>query len=77
MTTVARWCFRHRFIVLGMWVVVLLGLALGSRSLGSGYTSGFSLPGTESAHAQDLLNKSGVLGQSGGNSIVIQLKPVE
>jgi RND superfamily putative drug exporter len=73
MTTLARWCFRHRFIVLGIWVVVLFALALGSRSLGSGYTSGFSLPGTESAHAQDLLNKSGVLGQSGGNTIVVHV----
>jgi RND superfamily putative drug exporter len=74
MATLARWCVRHRFIVLSAWLVVLVGLAVGSRALGSGYTSGFSLPGTESAQAQQLLNSSGTLGQSGGNIVVVHVK---
>jgi RND superfamily putative drug exporter len=74
MAKVARWCVRHRFIVLGAWLVVLVGLAVGSRALGSGYTSGFSLPGTESAKAQQLLNSSGALGQSGGDIAVVHVK---
>jgi RND superfamily putative drug exporter len=74
MATLARWCVRHRFIVLTAWLVVLVGLAVGSRALGSGYTSGFSLPGTESAQAQQLLNSSGTLGQSGGNIVVVHVK---
>src|SRR5256885_11074486 len=74
MATLARWCVRHRFIVLGAWLVALVGLAVGSRALGSGYTSGFSLPGTESARAQQLLNASGALGQSGGNVVVVHVR---
>src|SRR6266516_3326204 len=74
MEKLARWCVRHRLIVLGAWLVVLVGLAVGSRALGSGYAGGFSLPGTESARAQQLLNSSGALGQSGGNVVVVHVK---
>jgi RND superfamily putative drug exporter len=74
MAKLARWCVRHRFIVLGGWVLALVVLAFGSRSLGSGYVNGFSLPGTESAQAQQLLNGGGTLGQSGGDIVVLHVK---
>src|SRR5215212_3907559 len=55
MRALARWCFRRRFIVLGVWVVALLVLGGLSASAGSGYTDSFSLPGTESTTALNLL----------------------
>src|SRR3954463_12529433 len=55
MRPLARWCFRRKFTVLGIWVVALLVLGGLSASAGSGYTDSFSLPGTESTTALNLL----------------------
>src|SRR3954451_2834843 len=55
MKALARWCFRHKFVVLAIWVVSLLVLGGLSASAGSGYTDSFSLPGTESTTALNLL----------------------
>src|SRR5215207_7954905 len=55
MTSLARWCFRHKFRVLAAWVVALFVLGGLSASAGSGYTDSFSLPGTESTTALNLL----------------------
>jgi putative drug exporter of the RND superfamily len=55
MTALARWCFRHKFRVLGVWVAALFVIGGLSASAGSGYTDSFSLPGTESTTALNLL----------------------
>jgi RND superfamily putative drug exporter len=55
MSSLARWCFAHKFRVLAAWVAALLILGGLSASAGSGYTDQFSLPGTESTTAFDLL----------------------
>ncbi|HEY6887827.1 MAG TPA: MMPL family transporter [Solirubrobacter sp.] len=55
MRSLARWCFRNKFVVLAIWVVALLALGGLSASAGSGYTDSFSLPGTESTTALNLL----------------------
>ena len=55
MRSLARWCFRNKFVVLAIWVVALIGLGGVSQSVGSGYTDSFSLPGTESTTALNLL----------------------
>src|SRR3954453_2886337 len=55
MRSLARWCFRRKFVVLAVWVVALLVLGGLSASVGSGYTDSFSLPGTESTTALNLL----------------------
>src|SRR3954470_7498261 len=55
MRSLARWCFDHKFIVLGAWVAALLALGGLSAAAGSGYTDSFSLPGTESTTALNLL----------------------
>ena len=49
MTRLARWCFRHRVIVLLVWVVMLVLLVGITKKAGKDYTDGFSLPGTNSA----------------------------
>jgi RND superfamily putative drug exporter len=55
MTSLARWCFKHKFRVLAAWVVALFVVGGLSASAGSGYTDSFSLPGTESTTALNLL----------------------
>ena len=55
MRSLARWCFRRKFVVLAVWVVSLLVLGGLSASAGTGYTDSFSLPGTESTTALNLL----------------------
>src|SRR3954449_9270963 len=55
MRALARWCFRRKFVVLAVWVVALLILGGLSAKAGSGYTDSFSLPGTESTTALNLL----------------------
>ena len=55
MKSLARWCFRHKFVVLAIWVVALVVLGGFSAKAGSGYTDSFSLPGTESTTALNLL----------------------
>ena len=55
MTSLARWCFSHKFRVLAAWVVALFVLGGLSASAGTGYTDSFSLPGTESTTALNLL----------------------
>jgi len=51
----ARWCFRHRWIVLVAWLVAFIGLGGAARVVGDDYKDAFSLPGTDSQAAYDLL----------------------
>ncbi len=55
MRSLARWCFTHKFVVLGVWIVALVVIGGLNASAGSGYTDSFSLPGTESTTALTLL----------------------
>ncbi|HKR81696.1 MAG TPA: MMPL family transporter [Candidatus Saccharimonadales bacterium] len=55
MAGLARWCYRHCFIVIALWIVLLLGTAGASKIIGTGYSNSFSLPSTDSTKALDLL----------------------
>jgi len=51
----ARWSYKHRWQMLGIWIVALVAvIALGSTA-GGDYSNNFSLPGAESQRALDLL----------------------
>jgi RND superfamily putative drug exporter len=54
-SSLARWCFRHKFRVLAAWIAALVILGGLSASAGSGYTDSFKLPGTEATTAFNLL----------------------
>ncbi|MFD3620259.1 MMPL family transporter [Streptomyces sp. NPDC058676] len=54
----ARWCYRHRLVVLLLWVGALFGLGAASSSAGTNYAEVFSLPNTDSKHAYDLMEKA-------------------
>ncbi|WBB63607.1 MMPL family transporter [Streptomyces sp. WMMC500] len=58
MAALARFCFRHRFVVLLLWVCALAGTAVAAQAAGSRWANDFELPGTESAEAVDLLRAS-------------------
>jgi RND superfamily putative drug exporter len=64
MKSLARLCVRHRWTVLGAWIVLFIGINIASFSIGSNYSNTFSLPGTNSIHALDLL-QSGFKAKSG------------
>ncbi|RZS91022.1 RND superfamily putative drug exporter [Motilibacter rhizosphaerae] len=58
MAPLARWCYRHRFVVASAWVLALVVLGVLSKTVGTAYNDSFSLPGTESTKALDLLQAS-------------------
>jgi RND superfamily putative drug exporter len=70
MAALARWCFGHRAAVIGLWVVLLLGLGAASQAVGNRYTDSFSLPGTESTRALQLLQRA-FPSQSGDSDTIV------
>src|SRR3954454_15543129 len=50
-----RGSFRHRWIVLVSWVVVLAAAGFGAIASGLNVSDSFSIPGTESQRAQELV----------------------
>ncbi len=70
MKNLARLCVRHRWIVLLVWVLLFLGTNAAARAEGSAYANTFSLPGTNSTHAYDLL-KSAFPGQAGDTDQIV------
>ncbi|MGW6945348.1 MMPL family transporter [Streptomyces xanthophaeus] len=50
-----RWCARHAWRVLALWVVLLAGLGLANHQWGGAFADSFSLPGTSSQTGADLL----------------------
>ncbi|MEV6008099.1 MMPL family transporter [Streptomyces sp. NPDC051976] len=55
--SVARWCFRHKWLVIVLWVVAFVGVGAAGSALGSAYSNAFSLKGTESTKVLDLMDK--------------------
>ncbi|HEV2634176.1 MAG TPA: MMPL family transporter [Actinocrinis sp.] len=70
MSALARWCFQHRFAVLLLWVVGMLGLGAAGNALGVNYANSFSLPGTESTKALTLLQTQ-LASQSGDQDTIV------
>ena len=58
MRKVASWCFRHRWLALGGWVVGLVVLVGIHSAAGSAFTDNFKLPHTGSFDAIRLLQKA-------------------
>jgi putative drug exporter of the RND superfamily len=53
--SLARWCFRHRFVVVFGWLAAIIALGGLTGRFGTAYSDSFSLPGTESTKALSLL----------------------
>jgi RND superfamily putative drug exporter len=52
---IATWTMHHRRITLVAWVVALVGVSIGAQAIGTRQATNFTLPGTESQRATDLL----------------------
>lgn len=57
MKSLARFAVRRRWLVLVIWILLLIGVNVAAQTLGSAYSNSFSLPGTDSIHALQLLEK--------------------
>ena len=55
MIGLARWCFVHRKSVITGWLLVLIAVIGLSQTIGSSFSSNFSLPNTDSQAAVTLL----------------------
>jgi len=58
MVKIARWTMAHRRIVVVAWIVATVGILAVSSSVGKKTASSFTLPGTGSQQAVDLLKSS-------------------
>jgi putative drug exporter of the RND superfamily len=70
MSVIARWCFRHRSAVIAAWVLALIALTALAQAVKSEYNNSFSLPGTGSTAAQQLLAGT-VPAQSGDSDTIV------
>ena len=57
--SLASRCYHRRWLVLGVWVVALLGVSFAARSAGDGFSQEFRIDGTDSQAAFDLLEEAG------------------
>ena len=55
MVALARWCSRHRRLVIVGWIVVAIVATVAAQAVGRSYATNYSLPGTQSQQALDLL----------------------
>jgi putative drug exporter of the RND superfamily len=70
MLELARWCISHRRRVLVVWVATAIVFSVLAQAAGRNYSTSFSLPGTESQHARDLLTRE-FRTQSGDNDTIV------
>jgi RND superfamily putative drug exporter len=70
----ARWCFRHRKAVLAIWLIALIGSFGISKLTGSAYSNSNSLPGTDSAKAQQVLTTDFPAQAGDSDQIVVQAR---
>jgi RND superfamily putative drug exporter len=57
MRAIARFCMAHRLWVTIVWIVVAAGTTVLAQSVGPSYATVYTLPGTETQRAHDLLAK--------------------
>jgi RND superfamily putative drug exporter len=74
MRNLARWCFRHRRLVLAGWLAALIAVTAIHTAAGSNYRDSFSLPGTQSFQALSLLQRNAPKQSGDREQIVIAVK---
>jgi putative drug exporter of the RND superfamily len=57
MLRLTRWCISHRRRVIAAWILTAVVTTVVAGAVGRHYATNFTLPGTESQHVADLLNK--------------------
>ncbi len=71
MQSLARFCFRRRWLVLVTWLVIAVAAVVISTGVGSNYNSSFTLPGTQTQKALDLLKADFPTVSGDSDSIVL------
>ncbi|HEY5286614.1 MAG TPA: MMPL family transporter [Solirubrobacteraceae bacterium] len=66
----AKFCVRHRYVTIAVWLVVTIVLVGLSHRLGENTNDNLSLPGTDSQHATDTL-KTSFPDQANGTSPIV------
>jgi putative drug exporter of the RND superfamily len=66
----ARFAYHRRRLVLGIWLVVLIGIVALATGLGGKEDNNFTIPGTEAQQAADVLSKK-VPSLAGGSTQVV------
>ena len=72
LASLARACVRHRWIVIGVWVALLVIVSGISNAVGPDYRTDFVLPDSESKDVQDLLEANNPERAGFSSQIVIQ-----
>jgi putative drug exporter of the RND superfamily len=70
----ARWCFTHRRTVALAWVAALIGMTAIHSAVGSAYSDNFSLSGTQSFDALNLLKRAAPRASGDTEQVVIAVK---
>ena len=71
MKSLARFCFTRRWLVVGAWLLLLVGLFI-IQAVGAGeYRTDFELPGSESQAALDLLEERGATARTGESAQIV------
>ncbi|MFV2175082.1 MMPL family transporter [Actinomadura sp. LOL_016] len=68
----AAWSQRHRWGALLMWFALVAAITVGSQVAGSAYHNDFSLPGTDSQAASDVMERHGSLQAGASVQIVMR-----
>jgi RND superfamily putative drug exporter len=74
MRAFAAWSVRHRRLVVIGWLTALIGLSVASQSVGSSYKDSFSLPGTQSFEALNLLQRAAPKAAGDREQIVVAVE---
>ncbi|MEA2423377.1 MAG: putative drug exporter of the superfamily, partial [Thermoleophilaceae bacterium] len=72
MQRIAQWCHDRRRLVIGLWIAAIVGIGALAGASGGGFVDNFSLPGSESQKAVDLLKTK--FPQQAGDSSQVVLK---
>jgi putative drug exporter of the RND superfamily len=73
MSALARWCYHHRFVVITAWIGLLIGLTVMSQAVKTSYDNSFTLAGTGSGTAQELLQEAAPTQAGDADQIVWQV----
>jgi RND superfamily putative drug exporter len=69
-----RWAYRRRWLVLGFWLALLIGMGVLSQAVKKETNDAFNVPGTESQRALDLLDEK-FPGSGGATARVVFAAP--
>lgn len=71
MDTLARWCFRKRWVVIASWVILLVALGGIAQAVGSSYSTNFSSPLKADSTKALNIEKSAFKSQAGDTEEIV------